>query len=77
MAIFFSLSQPDGLIEQRTGYKPDTGGSTYTHTHTHTNAGLHEDGISFHHLCRAVEGKAVESVDQIFVQDVQVFHLLH
>lgn len=38
---------------------------------------LHEDSISFHHLRGAVEGKAVESVDQIFVKDVQVLHLLH
>lgn len=44
---------------------------------SYVNAGLHEDGVSFHHLCRAVEWKSIESVDKIFVQDVQVFHLLH
>lgn len=75
MAIFFSLSQPDGLAERSEGglqtkyrwcYSP---WDMYIH--------LHEDSISFHHLCKAVEGKAVESVDQIFVQNVQVLHLLH
>lgn len=77
MAIFFSLSQPDGLTEQRKGYKPNTSSPHSPGTYIHIKAGLHEDSISFHHLCRAEEGKTVESVDQIFVQDVQVFHLLH
>lgn len=76
MAIFFSLSQPDGLKEQTRGYKLETGGPKVL-GRTYTHAGLHEDGVSFHHLCRAAERKAVESVDQIFVQDVQVFHLFH
>lgn len=47
------------------------------HAHADIGAALHEDGISFHHLCRAVEGEAIQSVDKVFVQHVQVLHLLH
>lgn len=36
-------------------------------THTYTHKDLHENSISFHNLCRAVERKAVQSVDQIFI----------
>lgn len=76
MAIFFSLSQPDGLVHEGKGYKSNSGFHTvFKHTHTHKH--LHEDSISFHHLCGAVEGKTIESVDQIFVKNVQVFHFLH
>lgn len=52
-------------------------GIEHGRTHTHGHAGLHEDSIPFHHLCRAVEWKAVESVDEIFIKHVQVLHLLH
>lgn len=78
MEIFFSLSQPDGLVEEGGRYEPNTGCQTSPcrRTHAHTKH-LHEDSISFHHLCRVVERKAIESVDQIFVEDVQVLHLLH
>lgn len=80
MAIFFSLSQPDGLTRPRAGYKPEAGGAVAfvrIHRTQCKNVALHEDGVSFHHLRQAVEGEAVESVDQIFVQYVQVLHLLH
>lgn len=79
MAIFFSLSQPDGLVEGgRLGYKPDTGGAHSTlNMHMCAKPCLHKDCISFHHLRRAVEWKAIESVDQVFIQDVQVLHFLH
>lgn len=49
----------------------------FIYAHMCAKPSLHKDGISFHHLCRAVERKAVESVDQVFVQDVQVLHFLH
>lgn len=79
MAIFFSLSQPDGLEKK---YRLGTGCGSIGRVPPHnpfppTLVTLHENGVSFHHLRWAVERKAVESVHQIFVQDVQVFHLLH
>lgn len=76
MAIFFSLSQPDGLVEGGdlvTRWCPQH----FKYAHMCAKPSLHKDGISFHHLRRAVEWKAIESVDQVFIQDVQVLHFLH